>query len=56
MSKEDTYTHKGWLHSDYYFKRLAAVIGYVLAGLGFANVGLRLVTGLISAFLDIQGF
>ncbi|MDI6799949.1 MAG: hypothetical protein QMD53_04685 [Actinomycetota bacterium] len=31
-NKEDTYSHKGWLVSDFFIKRAPAVHGYYLVG------------------------
>ncbi len=31
-AKEDTYSYKGWLVSDHFIKRVAAVYGYYLVG------------------------
>jgi hypothetical protein len=31
MWENDTYSHKGWLQSDYFWKRALGVFGYQLA-------------------------
>ena len=32
QKKEDTYSYKGWLNSDSFFKRVFAVLGYNMLG------------------------
>ena len=57
-SKEDTYSYKGWLNSDSFFKRAFAVLGYswlatmiiyvILLGVIFVLALIFGLTGLIS--------
>jgi len=46
MPEEDTYSYKGWLISDSFWKRTVAVWGYILTGLAVAVIILLASIGL----------
>jgi hypothetical protein len=48
--KQDTYSYKGWLNSDFFWKRIMAVYGHYILG------GLAVVACLIVAMFTITLF
>lgn len=58
MENKDQYAYKGWLNSDFFWKRCAAVVGYYFVGsmiIGFCVVVFFVVLG-IALGLGADGF
>ena len=54
--EEDTYSYKGWLNSDSFFKRMLAIMGYSMVGgmlIYAAMFALLLVIFLIAAIVGL---
>ncbi len=54
--KIDTYSYKGWLNSDGFFKRVFAIMGYQMVAtfiFQFVFFGIILIFALIIAFLKL---
>jgi hypothetical protein len=49
MQKEETYSYKGWLNSDSFWKRSLAVVGYSFVGT-FIIYGLIALATLLGVF------
>jgi hypothetical protein len=50
MPEEDTYSYKGWLTSDSFWKRMLAVWGYILAGYAIV-AAIIILLAIIAAFM-----
>jgi len=49
MQKEETYSYKGWLNSDSFWKRALAVVGYSFVGT-FIIYGVLIILILLGTF------
>lgn len=51
VSAEDTYSYRGWMNSDNFFKRAFAVLGYSLV----AQLIISLVAGVLGVIVGLLG-
>jgi len=56
IKKDETYSYKGWLNSDFFIKRVFGVIGYALIGQIFIMVIVLVLTVIFGVIKGIFGY